>query len=91
MTRSPGDWRLIFSTELEPCHLVTYHGNWYLLALSTAAGRIETLVLSRCRSIEEGKDSTTFRRDNLLRLSLTAMWLFGPIACQPRGSHNALQ
>lgn len=37
---------------LEPCHLVAYHGNWYLLALNTAAGRIETFALSRCRSIE---------------------------------------
>jgi proteasome accessory factor B len=37
---------------LEPYHLVAYHGNWYLLALNTAAGRIETFALSRCRSIE---------------------------------------
>ena len=33
-------------------HLVAYHGNLYLLALNTAAGRIETFALSRCRSIE---------------------------------------
>ena len=36
---------------LEPYHLVAYHGNWYLLALNTAAGRIETFALSRCRSL----------------------------------------
>ena len=36
---------------LEPCHLVAYHGNWYLLALNTAAGRRETFALSRCRSL----------------------------------------
>ena len=33
-------------------HLVAYHGNWYLLALNSVAGRIETFALSRCRSIE---------------------------------------
>ena len=37
---------------LEPCHLVAYHGNWYLLALNTAAGRVETFALSRCRSLD---------------------------------------
>ena len=37
---------------LEPYHLVVYHGNWYLLALNAAVGRIETFALSRCRSIE---------------------------------------
>ena len=26
---------------MEPYHLVAYHGNWYLLALNAAAGRIE--------------------------------------------------
>ncbi len=36
---------------LEPYHLVAYHGNWYLLALNTNAGRIETFALSRCRSL----------------------------------------
>ena len=36
---------------LEPYHLVAYHGNWYLLALNTAAGRIETFALSRCGSL----------------------------------------
>ena len=36
---------------LEPCHLAAYHGNWYLLALNTAAGRMETFALSRCRSL----------------------------------------
>jgi predicted DNA-binding transcriptional regulator YafY len=28
----------------EPYHLVAYHGNWYLLALNKAAGRIETIL-----------------------------------------------
>jgi predicted DNA-binding transcriptional regulator YafY len=37
--------------EVEPYHLVAYHGNWYLLALNTAAGRLETFALSRCRSL----------------------------------------
>jgi predicted DNA-binding transcriptional regulator YafY len=37
---------------VEPYHLAAYHGNWYLLALNTAAGRTETFALSRCRSIE---------------------------------------
>ncbi|MCX6930575.1 MAG: WYL domain-containing protein [Verrucomicrobia bacterium] len=36
---------------LEPCHLVAYHGNWYLLAFNTAAGHMETFALSRCRSL----------------------------------------
>jgi proteasome accessory factor B len=36
---------------LEPWHLVAYHGNWYLLALNTSAGRTETFALSRCRSL----------------------------------------
>jgi predicted DNA-binding transcriptional regulator YafY len=36
---------------LEPYHLVAYHENWYLLALNTAAGRMETFALSRCRSL----------------------------------------
>jgi predicted DNA-binding transcriptional regulator YafY len=36
---------------VESYHLVAYHGNWYLLALNTAAGRLETFALSRCRSL----------------------------------------
>jgi len=36
---------------VEPYHLVAYHGNWYLLALNAAAGRLETFALSRCRSL----------------------------------------
>jgi hypothetical protein len=36
---------------LEPYHLVAYHGNWYLLALNPAAGRIESFALSRCRTL----------------------------------------
>jgi predicted DNA-binding transcriptional regulator YafY len=34
---------------LEPYHLVAYHGNWYVLALNTAAGHMEAFALSRCR------------------------------------------
>jgi proteasome accessory factor B len=37
---------------VDPCHLAAYHGNWYVLALNAAAGRIETFALSRCRSVE---------------------------------------
>jgi predicted DNA-binding transcriptional regulator YafY len=36
---------------LEPCHLVAYHGNWYLLAVNLTAGRMETFALSRCRAM----------------------------------------
>ena len=36
---------------LEPYHLAAYHGNWYLVALNGAAGRVETFALSRCRSL----------------------------------------
>ena len=36
---------------LEPYHLAAYHGNWYLVALNAAAGRVETFALSRCRSL----------------------------------------
>ena len=36
--------------EVEPYHLVSYHGNWYLLAFNGATGRLETFALSRCRS-----------------------------------------
>jgi len=36
---------------LEPYHLVAYHGNWYLVALNSAAGRMETFALSRCRRL----------------------------------------
>ena len=32
--------------------MVAYHGNWYLVAFNTVAGRIETFALSRCRTIE---------------------------------------
>jgi predicted DNA-binding transcriptional regulator YafY len=37
--------------QVEPYHLVAYHGNWYLLAFNRAAGRMETFALSRCRFI----------------------------------------
>ena len=37
--------------EVEPYHLVAYHGNWYLLARNTASARMETFALSRCRSL----------------------------------------
>jgi proteasome accessory factor B len=36
---------------VDPCHLVAYHGNWYLLALNSSAARMETFALSRCRSL----------------------------------------
>ena len=39
---------------LEPYHLAAYHGNWYLVALNAAAGRVETFALSRCRSLGGG-------------------------------------
>ena len=36
---------------VEPYHLAAYHGNWYVVALNTAAGRVETFALSRYRWI----------------------------------------
>ena len=39
--------------ELGPLHLLAYHGNWYLLALNAAKGRVESFALSRFRRIEE--------------------------------------
>ena len=38
--------------ELGPLHLLAYHGNWYLLALNAAKGRVESFALSRFRRIE---------------------------------------
>ena len=38
--------------ELNPYHLLAYHGNWYALALNTAKSRIETFALSRFRRIK---------------------------------------
>ena len=38
---------------VEPYHLAAYHGNWYLLGLNAAAGRVETFALSRCHSMGE--------------------------------------
>ena len=38
--------------QVDGLHLAAYHGNWYLLALNPAVGRIETFALSRCRSLE---------------------------------------
>ena len=35
-----------------PLHLLAYHGNWYLLALNAAKGRVESFALSRFRRIE---------------------------------------
>jgi predicted DNA-binding transcriptional regulator YafY len=37
--------------QVEPYHLVAYHGNWYLLARNSLSTRMETFALSRCRSI----------------------------------------
>ncbi len=38
--------------ELQPLHLLAYHGNWYVLAHNPAKGRVETFALSRFRRIE---------------------------------------
>ncbi|TAN47378.1 MAG: WYL domain-containing transcriptional regulator [Methylococcaceae bacterium] len=38
--------------ELHPCHLLAYHGNWYVLAWNVAKDHIETFALSRFRRIE---------------------------------------
>lgn len=38
--------------ELHPCHLLVYHGNWYVLAWNVAKDHIETFALSRFRRIE---------------------------------------
>ena len=37
--------------ELEPHHLVAYHGNWYVLATNAGNSRTETFALSRFRSV----------------------------------------
>ena len=41
---------VIKTYQLEPYHLLAYHGNWYLLAMNRAAGKMETFALSRCRT-----------------------------------------
>jgi predicted DNA-binding transcriptional regulator YafY len=46
--------------ELQPYHLLAYHGNWYLLAHNTERDRMVTFALSRFREIEG--TSETFRR-----------------------------
>jgi predicted DNA-binding transcriptional regulator YafY len=38
--------------ELHPCHLLAYHGNWYVLAGNAAKDPVETFALSRFRRIE---------------------------------------
>ena len=38
--------------ELLPCHLLAYHGNWYLLAKYVAKDLMEPFALSRFRSID---------------------------------------
>ncbi len=38
--------------ELHPYQLLTYHGNWYVLALNTAKDQIATFALSRFSRIE---------------------------------------
>ena len=50
--------------ELGPLHLLAYHGNWYLLALNAAMGRVERFALSRFRRIE-GLDRTFDRPQDL--------------------------
>ena len=37
--------------ELEPCHLVAYHGNWYVLARTEGHDEPATFAVSRIRSI----------------------------------------
>ena len=49
--------------ELGPLHLLAYHGNWYLLALNAAKGRVESFALSRFRRIE-GLGRTFDRRQD---------------------------
>ena len=46
--------------ELHPCHLLAYHGNWYLIAKNVAKDLMETFALSRFRSIE--RRGLTFTR-----------------------------
>ena len=38
--------------ELHPCHLLAYHGNWYLIAKNVAKDLMETFALSRFHSIK---------------------------------------
>jgi len=68
---------------LEPHHLAAYHGNWYLVALNSAAGRMETFALSRCRSIvgtgqhfarSPGFDARTFFKDGFGISQAEAPW-----------------
>ena len=58
--------------QLEPYHLLAYHGNWYLLAMNRAAEKMETFALSRCRTCcptqvhfqrDKGFDARRFIRD----------------------------
>ena len=46
--------------ELHPLHLLAYHGNWYMLALNSAKGRVGTFALSRFRKVEGS--GRTFQR-----------------------------
>jgi proteasome accessory factor B len=50
----------ISAYELHPCHLLAYHGNWYLLAKNPSKDLMETFALSRFREIE--RMGTTFTR-----------------------------
>ena len=56
---------------VEPHHLAAYHGNWYLLAVNPAAGKMETFALSRCREVgttgEHFQRSPTFDARAFLR------------------------
>ena len=40
--------------DLQPYHLLAYHGNWYLLARNVEKDKVETFALSRFRRIEAG-------------------------------------
>lgn len=42
----------VAGSNLHPCHLLAYHGNWYVLAWNVAKDHIETFALSRFRRIE---------------------------------------
>jgi predicted DNA-binding transcriptional regulator YafY len=37
---------------VQTCHLLAYHGNWYVFAWNAAKERIATFALSRFRQIE---------------------------------------
>jgi predicted DNA-binding transcriptional regulator YafY len=38
--------------DLEPLHLISYHGNWYILAQNTAKDRLTTYAVSRIKAMK---------------------------------------